>query len=125
MPVSARISGEDEAIQAQGLSSSLTLDWRPVLRGIQKDFGILHPGIIAMKFHRAVADVVCEIAAMFRESVSLLCGGVFQNRVLLELISEYASRRSIDIRMPGRIPVNDGGLAVGQLLADVGGTRCV
>ena len=116
---------EDEAIQAQGLSSSLTLDWRPVLRGIQKDFGILQPGIIAMKFHRAVADVVCEIAAMFRESVSLLCGGVFQNRVLLELISEYASRRSIDIRMPGRIPVNDGGLAVGQLLADVGGTRCV
>ncbi|WP_419187583.1 carbamoyltransferase HypF [Stieleria bergensis] len=91
-------------------------DWRPAVRDILDDLDQLTPGRIAMKFHRAVANLVCDQSAQNLEIPCVLCGGVFQNRVLLELIQNEAYRRSLDVRMPGRIPVSDGGLALGQLV---------
>ncbi len=111
------------------------IDWRPVLVAIAHDIEHVSPQRIAMKFHRAVARLIVQIAKRYSEVSCVLCGGVFQNRVLLELIQEMAEASTIDIRMPGLIPVNDGGLAVGQLIAAQhiaaqhiaagGGSRCV
>lgn len=92
------------------------MDWRQLIRRIGTDHGVMSPGKIAMKFHRAVANVVVEVAGRFRQYPAVVCGGVFQNRVLLELIDQRASERGIEFRFPGRIPTNDGGLALGQLL---------
>ena len=45
----------------------------------------------------------------------VLCGGVFQNKLLTELIAEMQSGFPQPLGLPGVIPTNDGGLAAGQL----------
>ncbi|WP_444543145.1 Kae1-like domain-containing protein, partial [Methylogaea oryzae] len=47
----------------------------------------------------------------------VLCGGCFQNRLLLELCVERLRHAGFDVYWPQRIPPNDGGLALGQLWA--------
>ncbi len=95
-------------------------DWRSCIEQILEDTESLSPGRIAMKFHRALANAVVDLADRFREYPALLSGGVFQNRVLVELIESQASAKNITLHLPGRIPVNDGGLAIGQLVVAAG-----
>ena len=67
-----------------------------------------------MRFHRSLATAVARVSEKFPNLPVVLSGGVFQNRILVELIADSmpADRR---IGLPGRIPPNDGGLAAGQL----------
>lgn len=95
---------------------TIEIDWRPLIRQIVSDVERLTPGRIAMKFHRAVATLVVELAVRFPHHVPVVCGGVFQNRVLLTLINHYATIQNCPVKFPGRIPTGDGGLAVGQLV---------
>lgn len=105
------------------------LDWTPVLQAMLGDLNRITSGQIAMRFHRTVADAILTVAERYRMLPCLLTGGVFQNKTLLELLSEGAAERGIDIRFPGRIPINDGGLAVGQVIVANArqrrGERCV
>jgi hydrogenase maturation protein HypF len=101
----------------------LVIDWRPVVSNIAADCGVLTAGAIAMKFHRGVVMMMDEIANRHGSCVPIVCGGVFQNRVLLMLLQELNARRTEPFRMPGRVPVNDGGLSFGQLVSQV--QRCV
>ncbi len=113
-PGSPRPASGREAV-GEGRPAS-HFDWRPVVRDILTERDRLSPGRIAMKFHRAVANLVCNLSAQHKQIPCVLCGGVFQNRVLLELIQQAARERGLDVSLPGRIPVNDGGLSVGQLV---------
>ena len=45
----------------------------------------------------------------------LLTGGVFQNRLLSELLIKEIKMRGWIVCYPTNIPCNDGGIAVGQL----------
>jgi hydrogenase maturation protein HypF len=96
--------------------SPIQFDWRPVVVAICADMPCVSTERIAMKFHRSVANLVIALANRYESHPCVVTGGVFQNRVLLELINEMAARDSLDIRLPGKIPVNDGGLALGQLV---------
>jgi hydrogenase maturation protein HypF len=93
----------------------LTMDWRPIIQAIVTDLNTLTPARIAMKFHRSVAAVVLAVAEYYRNYPIVLSGGVFQNRLLTELIQESTSTAGLDFHFPGRVPINDGGLAIGQL----------
>ncbi|MBL8851290.1 MAG: carbamoyltransferase HypF [Planctomycetaceae bacterium] len=91
------------------------LDWRPLFDALYNDCrSQVSPGAMAMRFHRAIA---AGIAAVIREWPGLpvvLGGGVFQNRLLSELVvAELNDERRLCL--PGNIPPNDGGLAAGQL----------
>lgn len=101
----------------------LLIDWRPVVSAIAADCGVLSVGSIAMKFHRGVMVMMDEIAKRHGSCVPIVCGGVFQNRVLLTLLQDVNVNRTEPFRMPGRVPVNDGGLSLGQLVNQV--QRCV
>ena len=86
------------------------------LKELIKDlFSGLSSGVVAMKFHRAVANCIFQLASRLAEYPVVLAGGVFQNRILVELIDQLLRTHSSPVGMPGKIPVNDGGLAVGQL----------
>ncbi len=100
----------------------LQLDWRRIIREIVQDIasGVGKP-CIAMKFHRCVAHSVAELAKRFPFLPVVLTGGVFQNRILVELVSDRLVGHPSPVGLPGKIPPNDGGLAVGQLL--VGATK--
>jgi hydrogenase maturation protein HypF len=101
------------AIQA---TDPLQIDWRPVLRQIIADRRVKTPqGVMAMKFHRGLAQVIIDIAHQFPELSVVLAGGVFQNRILVELVEAEWPVNGQEMGLPGAIPPNDGGLAAGQL----------
>jgi hydrogenase maturation protein HypF len=72
------------------------------------------PGVMAMRFHRTMAEGVVKVVRRYREHPIVLTGGVFQNRLLSELVIERLDAFE-RLKLPGRIPPNDGGLAAGQL----------
>lgn len=95
------------------------LDWRPMLRQIWMDqeMGLL-PGEISAKFHRSLAIGILNVASLYPHFPIVLGGGVFQNKLLTEMIAEMVSDPK-RLKLPGSIPPNDGGLAAGQLAISV------
>ena len=70
------------------------------------------------RFHRTIAratvDALLALAADHGTDVVVLSGGVFQNRRLLESVSDGLSIAGLRVLVPERLPVNDGGIAYGQ-----------
>lgn len=92
------------------------LDWRPAVVQVLDDIRAgVSPGVTAMRFHRGLAQGVFEITRRFPQLPVVLSGGCFQNRLLVELVVELIGRTGQLVGTPGLIPVNDGGLAAGQL----------
>lgn len=92
------------------------LDWRPLFAGILMDHrhGV-DPAVMAMRFHRSLAHGIVSVCRHWDELPVVLAGGVFQNRILTELVAEMIDGKSQPLGLPGIIPPNDGGLAAGQL----------
>jgi hydrogenase maturation protein HypF len=93
------------------------LDWRPLFRGLLADrIQGTAPAVLAMRFHRTLARAAVRVWQQHQHLPLVLGGGVFQNRLLVELISEMVPdlQRS-NFGRPAAIPPNDGGLAAGQL----------
>ncbi len=95
------------------------LGWAPLWQALLHDLRrAVDPAIIAARFHQSLVQSVAGAAVRFcarngTESV-VLTGGVFQNRLLLEGVCEKLSEAGLRVLIPGRIPANDGGLALGQ-----------
>ncbi|MEQ8789627.1 MAG: carbamoyltransferase HypF [Pirellulaceae bacterium] len=92
------------------------LDWRPLVAGVCGDrrAGVA-PGVMAMKFHRALARGIAAVCRRHSHLPVVLGGGVFQNRLLTELVVEQLADHPQPLGLPGVIPPGDGGLAAGQL----------
>lgn len=69
------------------------------------------PRVIATKFINALANITCSIADIHGLK-TVLCGGVFQNRTLMEKVVANIAQPSY---FPNEIPINDGGICIGQL----------
>ena len=92
------------------------LDWRPLVASLLRDRGRDEsPGKMAMRFHRALAEAIALVCRRFVAYPVVLAGGVFQNRLLAELVAEQFVGLSQPLGLPGMIPPGDGGLAAGQL----------
>lgn len=71
--------------------------------------------IIARAFLHSLGDAICSYAARYPSLPIALCGGVFQNQYLLEYCLSKLHLQG-NIVLPNKhIPVNDGGIALGQL----------
>lgn len=70
---------------------------------------------IALGFHQALAQLVVTSARQYPALKIALCGGVFQNRLLYELCLHGLADEAHRLLSPGQVPVNDGGIALGQL----------
>lgn len=93
------------------------IDWRPVISQmiVDRAHGDVTMNQMAMRFHRAVAHSILDVARQHPDLPIVLSGGVFQNRVLVELLVTEWPRPLSELGLPGRIPPNDGGIAAGQL----------
>jgi hydrogenase maturation protein HypF len=91
------------------------LDARETIAAVVAD---LHAGVgveqIAMRFHRGLARATADACAATGIPTVVLSGGVFQNRVLLELTSEQLERHSLTPLLPLLLPPNDGAISFGQ-----------
>ena len=73
-------------------------------------------GIIGARFHHAVADLVVAVATSAETPLVALSGGVFQNAMLLQLATHALRAKGFEVITHRRVPPNDGGIALGQLL---------
>jgi hydrogenase maturation protein HypF len=94
------------------------IDPGPVLAAVVTDARLGVPtGVIGARFHRAVADLIIELARTARTApVVALSGGVFQNALLLGLAVDGLEAGGFEVLTHHRVPPNDGGIALGQLL---------
>ncbi len=95
-------------------------DHRPLLSAILKDRVAGHGiGEIARGFHISLAKQlalqIVELCAHYHVSTAALSGGVFQNKLLFDLVhDELQDRRNLHLITNRIVPVNDGGLCLGQ-----------
>ena len=91
---------------------------RDVVRDLRAGAGA---GLIGARFHAAVVDLAVQCAARARQETGLsavaLSGGVFQNALLLGDLCVALRRGGFTVLRHRRVPPNDGGLALGQVLA--------
>jgi hydrogenase maturation protein HypF len=96
---------------------TLEIDLRPTVRALVSELmsGVV-PGVVAARFHQTVVDASASVAAGILDATGIetvvLAGGSFQNRILERgLAARLGSARVVTAR---EVPVNDGGLALGQ-----------
>ena len=96
----------------------MVVDWQPIVEGILADLDRgMAAAAIAARFHHALADLIVEIARRVGEPRVVLTGGCFQNRYLTEQAVVRLARAGFRPYWHQRIPPNDGGIAVGQIVA--------
>lgn len=75
-------------------------------------------GKLAYEFHQLLAMEICAACENVRTQKKCnqvaLSGGVFQNRLLLELVEEELLNRKFQVLRHHLIPPNDGGIGLGQ-----------
>jgi len=107
---------------------ALVVDPSPVVLAVLED---VTSGVdrseIAATFHNTVAEFCRDIAGRLAERHDLgsvaLCGGVFQNRLLLRRLVGLLESDGLEVLLPSEVPVNDGGVSLGQ--AVVANERCL
>ncbi len=86
-----------------------------LLRDIER--GIPTPEI-ALRFHVTVAQIIVAVCERLRVVTGIttvtLSGGVFQNRLLLELTIPLLQKHRFDVLQHQQVPCNDGGVSLGQ-----------
>ncbi|HXV27749.1 MAG TPA: carbamoyltransferase HypF [bacterium] len=94
------------------------IDWGPMLHEILKDLQAnRHSGEIAAKFHNTLAEMIVNLARKTGHPKVVLSGGCFQNKYLTEETLRRLKREGVIPYWHQRIPPNDGGIALGQIVA--------
>lgn len=112
------------------LTKTNMIDWQPLLDNAlsllvaapsdlssdtQSDTWSLLVTFLSRGLFEAIAHNIKTVAATFPTYPVVLSGGVFQNRVLLDLVYQQLSALTDSIYCGETVPVNDGGIAAGQL----------
>ena len=104
----------------------LQLDFSPLSTDILADIDRSVPAAaIAYRFHQTVASAASDVCLRISASSALdrviLSGGVFQNRLLTEMIYTALTNKGLHVFTHRLAPPNDGGIALGQ--AAIAGRR--
>jgi len=114
---------DDYPVKTFEQDGATVLDWGPMVVGIRQD---LRRGesraMIARKFHNTLVTMMVKVAdATFADDEGerriVLTGGCFQNQLLTEMAIRRLSDAGYRVYWHQRIAPNDGGIAVGQIMA--------
>ena len=112
------VSDSKEKTPEADSQPEITVDWGPLIRAILQDVQAAIPlARISKKFHNTLAEVMVEVAKRISEERIVLTGGCFQNRVLVECAVQRLRAEGFRPYWHQRIPPNDGGIALGQIVA--------
>ncbi len=94
------------------------VDWSPLVPMLlDNDLTIAQR---SSSFHSALARSILQQALQARAEHSItdigLSGGVFQNRVLVELAAGLLETNGFSVHIPDSIPLNDAGISFGQII---------
>lgn len=101
-------------LQADGM---LEADWMPLFRSLIQSGN--SRAARAACFHESLAECLFQqtlaIARRYPVDAVGLCGGVFQNRRLVEACVRRLDEQGVEVVLGERLPVNDAGLSFGQV----------
>ena len=94
----------------------LILDWAPAVREAlaAKDKPL---AVASSRFHHMLVEMCVEVAKRLGEKKVVLSGGCFQNKYLTERLIGRLREMGFQPYWHQRVPPNDGGIALGQLMA--------
>ncbi len=93
-------------------------DWESITLRIMADLRVGIPvEVVAMNFHAALATFAVEAARKAALPRVALSGGCFQNVLLKKLVRSRLEDAGFQVFENRLVPANDGGLALGQVLA--------
>jgi hydrogenase maturation protein HypF len=103
---------------APGISPSLQIDWSPLVHALLADLkdGV-SAGHISARFHNGLVESILAVARRAGQSRVVLSGGCFQNRYLTERAVQRLQSEGFRPYWHQRVPPNDGGIALGQVVA--------
>jgi hydrogenase maturation protein HypF len=101
------------------LSEYFQVDPKEMIGGLLADIreSVL-PKTLSLKFHNYLVSVICKVVERLQAERVILSGGCFQNRYLLEKAVCSLRNSGVEVAIHYRVPPGDGGLAIGQLVAD-------
>lgn len=100
-----------------GQESPAVLDWAPLLTRILDDLRSgTDGGVIAARFHHALADVSTIAAQYAGQAQVALSGGCFQNRRLTEEVAQRLRSSGFSVLLHHQVPPNDGCISLGQVM---------
>ncbi len=97
----------------------LQLDFSPMFIAILGDITSgSEASVVAHRFHRTVATATTDVCLRIADAAGIdrviLSGGVFQNRLLSEMIYTALADNGLHVFTHRLVPPNDGGIALGQ-----------
>ncbi len=94
------------------------IEWEAMIAAILEDRAAgVSIGKIAATFHNTLIEIIAAVATRNHIEQVLLSGGCFQNKRLLEGVIERLTKDGFHVYWPQSVPMNDGGIAFGQIAA--------
>ncbi|MBD2597651.1 carbamoyltransferase HypF [Nostoc spongiaeforme FACHB-130] len=91
--------------------------WSALLSDLQQQ---IPQSVIAAKFHQSLAHITVKMVKLLCQEYQIqqvvLTGGVFQNTILLQLVTQQLQASNINVLTHSLVPTNDGGLSLGQAI---------
>jgi hydrogenase maturation protein HypF len=76
--------------------------------------------LISVKFHNAFIEALVETIVLINRTTKInkviLSGGSFQNKYITKNLIKKLEEKELEVFLPKNVPVNDGGIALGQLI---------
>lgn len=85
--------------------------WRDIETALNNDADVNR---LALGFHYAIAEMIVAVCKKINIHQVALTGGVFQNKILLELSVSLLEKEGFKVYFNRAVPPNDGGIALGQ-----------
>jgi hydrogenase maturation protein HypF len=107
-------------LELEHRGTAVALDVRPTILAVLGDISAGVPvSTISARFHaglaRATVEALVLVAGRQDLDLTVLSGGVFQNRLLLELTAAGLEEAGLRVLVPEKLPPNDGQIAFGQV----------
>ena len=102
----------------EGAGKNLIVDWEKLVLAVLEDVAKgSAAGVVSKKFHNALVEAIVRTAHRIGEKRIVLTGGCFQNKYLTERAVRRLEEEGFRPYWHQRIPPNDGGIALGQIVA--------
>ena len=97
----------------------LAIDWKELVAALATDaMKGKPPETISRRFHDTLAQAIIETVSVLADTLEtrhvIISGGVFQNATLLGLLLSGLRRKRMIALINRQVPVNDGGISLGQ-----------
>jgi hydrogenase maturation protein HypF len=106
-----------------------TIEFYAAIKQICEDLSSgVSTGVIAARFHNTITEASAQAAKQISESTGIttvvLSGGTFQNKYLTETLEKKLLKNNLAVYMHSKVPCNDGGIALGQLVIAANAVDC-